>query len=313
MKHVPSYGKILTLGAVYTQNALKGEVIVQEKVDGSQFRFGINDEGDLVISSKGAHIDIENPPQLFTEGVDYVKQLNLSVNCPNDTYFYAEYLQKPRHNTLNYDRIPKNHIVLFDVLEGGQWADRKRLEEWAGVLNVDVIPILYQGEATTETITGLLSVISYLGGQTIEGVVVKNYNEKILYAGSEQTLFTKYVREEFKEMHSKNPDWMSGKDKLQALFMDYATEARWHKAVQHLRDANQLEQSPRDIGKLIKEVPADILSESEEEIKNRLWALYKGDFMKIVTRGLPQWYKDQLMKSLEGGEGVMVESPEEHL
>lgn len=304
MKTPPSYGKILTLGALYTQDALKGEVVIQEKVDGSQFRFGINDEGQLVFASKGAHIDIDNPPDLFRPAVQYITSMLERFDVSKEMYFYAETLQKPRHNTLSYDRVPQNHIVIFDMLVGGEWEERAVLENWGEWLSIDVIPELYRGEATTDTITSLLTTQSYLGGQTIEGVVVKNYGQKILYAGKEQQLYTKYVREEFKELHSKNPDWMSGKDKLSALFSEYANEVRWHKAVQHLRDAGELEQSPRDIGKLIKEVPLDILSENEEELKNRLWSLYKGDFMKIVTRGLPQWYKDQLMKSLEGGEGV---------
>lgn len=307
MKHAPSYGKILTLGSPYTQNSLKGEVVIQEKIDGSQFRFGINDEGALVFSSKGAHIDPENPPQLFARGVDYIKSIYLPHKFNEEIYLYGEILDKPRHNTLAYDRVPKNHIVLFDVLYRGEWVTRTDLLDIAARLGVDAIPELYRGEATTQTITDLLTSISYLGGQILEGVVIKNYNEKILYAGTEQSLFTKYVREEFKEMHSKNPDWMSGKDKLSALFTEYCTEARWHKAVQHLRDAGKIEGSPRDIGALIKEVPADILSENEEEIKNRLFSLYKTDFTKVVTRGLPQWYKDQLMKTLEGGEGVTVE------
>jgi hypothetical protein len=316
MKHTPGYGKIMTLGALYTQDALKGEVIIQEKVDGSQFRFGVNEDGDLVCSSKGAHIDLDNPPQLFAAGVEYIKSIRPKLGM-DEKYFYGEILDKPRHNTLAYDRTPKNHIVLFDALIESEWVDRATLAVWADQFDVDVIPELYRGEATTDTITGLLQTQSYLGGQIIEGVVIKNYGQKILYAGSEQCLFTKYVREEFKEMHSKNPDWMGGKDKVTALFTEYCTEPRWHKAVQHLREAGQLEQSPRDIGKIIKEVPADIISECEGELKNRVWSLFKGDFVKVVTRGLPQWYKDQLMKSLEGGEGVQIEEnlvtqPEEH-
>lgn len=306
MKHVPSYGKILTLGALYTQNALKGEVVIQEKVDGSQFRFGINEDGELVIASKGAHIDPENPPQLFARGVEYLKSIRDRFGN-DEMYFYGEILDKPRHNTLAYDRIPKNHIVLFDGIADGQYMDRETLAGCAEILEVDLIPELYRGEATTQTVTDLLKTVSYLGGQILEGVVVKNYNETLLYAGKEQQLFTKYVREEFKEMHMKNTDWMSGNDKTAALFQEYCTEARWHKALQHLRDEGKLQQSPRDIALIIKEVPSDILSENAEDIKNRLFSLYRKDFERMVVRGLPEWYKKQLLMSLEGGEAASNE------
>src|ERR1035437_5232300 len=228
MKQVPSYGKILTLGSLYTQDALKGSVVIQEEVDGSLLRCGLNDEGELVIASKGAYIELENPPQLFRQGVDYLRSIKFDFEP--DTYFYAEYLSKSRHNTLAYDKIPTNHRVLFDVLYRGEFVSRMDLVNFAMKLGVDVIPELFVGEATTDTVLGLLSTPSYLGGQIVEGVVIKNYGEKILYAGREQQLFTKYVREEFKELHSKNPDWKSNTDKVTALFQEYCIETRDRKS-----------------------------------------------------------------------------------
>jgi len=39
--HLMQYPKVLTLGSYMTDRALVGKVVVQEKVDGSQFRFGV--------------------------------------------------------------------------------------------------------------------------------------------------------------------------------------------------------------------------------------------------------------------------------
>jgi len=300
MSTIPSYGKILTIGSPYTNNALKGEVVVQEKVDGSQFRFGINDKREFVASSKGAALDLDQPQKQFSRGVEYLKSLDAWADFAPDTYFYGEILDKPRHNILAYDRTPTNHIVIFDALSGGEYASRADLELWASRLGVDAIPELYRGDdVTVDMILDLVKTHSYLGGQIIEGVVIKNYTEKIQYSGKEQQLFTKYVREEFKEMNSKNPDFTGGENKAIALFTDYCAEARWHKAVQHLRDADKLTGSPKDIGLIIKEVPADIISENESEIKDKLFDLFRSDFAKIVTRGLPEWYKKQLFMSDE--------------
>lgn len=47
MKLVPSYTKVLTLGASYTEEALTGHVVLQGKVDGSQFGFGLNEDGNV--------------------------------------------------------------------------------------------------------------------------------------------------------------------------------------------------------------------------------------------------------------------------
>lgn len=303
MKHIPSYGKILTLGALYTENALIGDVSIQEKVDGSQFRFGWNEDGEIICSSKAVSIDLENPPQLFREGVEYIKDKLAQIQATNkipyrDIYFYAEYLQKPKHNTLAYDRIPKNHIVLFDVFDEGNWLTQAEVSVWSGILEVDLIPTLHRGFASIETITDLLQTQSYLGGQILEGVVIKNYGQTIEYAGKLQVLFTKFVREEFKELHRKNEDYMPRTNKLDALMQSYRSESRWLKAIQHLRDRGELEQSPRDIGKLIQEVPIDIIEECGEEFKDRLFKLMMKEFTGAVTRGLPEFYKEYLLKNL---------------
>ena len=202
MKAVPGYGKILTIGSAMTENALVGHVVIQEKVDGSLFRFGVNEDGEVTAGSKGQIFhDLDGAPQMFIEGAQYIKSIEEKLKKMNikDVYFYCEYLQKPKHNTLKYDKIPKNHLVLFDCLMNGGWVNYKDLQKIANSLDIDMIPVLYAGLATTETIKDLLTTQSYLGGQTVEGVVIKNYDQTIMLGGHVFPLFTKYVREAFKE------------------------------------------------------------------------------------------------------------------
>lgn len=49
------------------------------------------------------------------------------------------------------------------------------------------------------------------------------------------------------------------------------TEARWSKAVSHLKDRDALLQEPKDIGPLMKEVKQDILVEESDFIKEKLF------------------------------------------
>ena len=79
MKKIPSYSKILTLGSAYTENALVGEVIIQEKVDGSQFKFGINEDGELVISSKRCLIGHPDENKMFKLGVEYLLSIKIKL------------------------------------------------------------------------------------------------------------------------------------------------------------------------------------------------------------------------------------------
>ena len=41
---IPAYPKIFSIGSPYVPNLFKGRVEVTEKIDGSQFTFGLNNE-----------------------------------------------------------------------------------------------------------------------------------------------------------------------------------------------------------------------------------------------------------------------------
>ena len=300
MKHVPGYAKVLTLGSAYTENALMGEVILQEKVDGSQFGFGINEDGELVFRSHNQAIDYEAPNKMFSKVVDYLKSIEGKIKAyPKDTYFYCEYLSKPKHNTLCYDETPLNNLVLFDVqAPDGRWADRKYIENIARYLEIDAIPELYRGIANAETITNLLATPSYLGNEIIEGIVIKNYNQTVLLNGKILPLITKFVRPEFKEKHQCDWKIRSPKTCLADYVNSFCCEPRWQKAIIHAKEQGNLSQSPKDIGMLIKMIQEDVLEEETEDIKQRLFDFFKDDILSKAIKGFPQWYKEELLKNL---------------
>lgn len=314
---IPSYTKILTLGSSYTENALVGEVIIQEKIDGSQFRFGLNRNKDFLAGTKGTIIHHPEENKMFQLGAEYIYSMQDAIKelFPANTYFYGEYLQKPKHNVLNYAKVPKNNIVLFDVMTEGRWVNKTELENIAKYLNIDVIPELYRGildrkridkgaggykSSATDHLKRIIETTdSYLGNEKIEGVVIKNYNQTILLGGNVFPLFTKYVREAFKERHDKEWKVKSPKNSLQKYFESFQSEARWQKAVIHLREKGELENSPRDIGKLICQVKSDIKHEEKENIKNYLYKKFIDEILRRAIRGLPKWYKEKLLEGLK--------------
>lgn len=273
----------------------------------SQFGFGMVD-GQLVCRSKGKEIDLDNPDKMFTEGVEYVKSIKDKLE--EGFFFYGEYLQKPRHSTLAYNSIPKNHIALFGVLRNNpitheiHMVDYVAIKDWAERLNVDAIPLIYQGKATPEIVKELLNRESYLGGQDIEGVVVKNYKpwmfmDRIIYP----VMAGKFVTEKFKEVHQR--DWSklnTGKGQLGAIADKYRSEARWHKAVMKMKEEGRYTQSVKDIGELIKIVRADLVLEEKENIKNDLYRALGEDVIKHSVFRLPQWVKEQLLLGEDNGQ-----------
>lgn len=296
----PSYGKILTLGSTFTENALIGEVIVQEKVDGSLFCFGLNEKDELVMRSKGAILTEDNYAEMFGEAVKYAMGLKeiLPKHALPDTYFYCEYLQKPKHNTLKYTRTPQNHLVLFDIVSEGKYVVRNNLEEYAQLLEIDVVPELYRGEMTKDKIQEFLTTTSYLGEEIIEGIVMKNYHQTILLGGNLFPLFTKYVREEFRERHTTDWKIRSPKTSLQDWVNGFESEARWQKAFLHLKEKGLIENQPKDIGLLIPEVKKDIVEEEAENIRSYLYKCFIDDILRKATGKLPMWYKNKLLENV---------------
>jgi hypothetical protein len=292
-----SYPSIFAMGHSALKDLLTVPVNVEEKIDGSQFSFGVfGAERDLKVRSKGVVMNVDAPEAMFGKAVATAKALSPEL-CPEWTY-RCEFLSKPKHNTLAYERTPVNHLILFDVNTGHEeYLSYEEKAAEARRLGVEVVPRLYQGTPSLEEFAGFLKTPSILGGQTVEGVVVKPtaYN---LYASDKKVLMGKYVSEVFKEAHALAWKETSPKqgDILERLIAAYAVQGRWMKAVQHLTERGEITDSPKDIGALFKEVAVDIEKECMDEIKTKLWEWAWPHIRRGSTHGMPEWYKEQLLK-----------------
>ncbi len=290
-----AYPKILHLGDKPIADLFDGPVEITEKLDGSQFSFGkINNT--LYARSKGKDQDLDNPDKMFIEGVEYVK--SIADKIPNGFQFWGEYLQKPRHNVLAYDLIPKNNIALFGVQKDGEMFGHDIIKYWADMLKVDAVPLIFEGQTTVEDAIKLVGTKSYLGGAEAEGIVVKRY-EPWMFLGKilSPVKAGKYVTEKFKEVHHR--DWAklnTAKGAFGTLAQSVRTEARWQKAIQHLRDDGNFTGTVQDIGKIIVEIQRDLADEEKENLKNQLWRIYGGDILKSATSGFVDWYKENIAK-----------------
>ena len=303
-----SYPSLWAIGHRALKELLLDPVLVEEKVDGSQFSFGVveehiacdqghygSSERVLKCRSKGASLNIEAPEKMFIKAVDNVKAVQELLH-PGWTY-RGEYLKVPKHNSLAYDRVPDNNIMLFDIDTGLEsYLTYEQKAEEAKRIGFECVPKLYEGMIeSAQQFREMLDRVSVLGGQKIEGVVVKNYAR---FGQDKKVLIGKFVSEAFKETHAA--EWKASnpgsKDIVDRIIETLKTDARWHKAVQHLREAGQIEDSPRDIPGLFKEVNADIRKECMDFISEKLVEFAMPSIMRGVVKGLPEWYKDQLLK-----------------
>jgi hypothetical protein len=300
----PKYTKVYTLGDPKVRDLFAiGEVVLEEKVDGSQFRFGVNANGELWAGSHRVDFTLaKQPDKMFQKAVDYVESIKDRLQ-PGWAYF-GEFLATPRHNTIAYERTPKNGIMLFDVYTNPEltdnvtnaWLSPTGVQQVAEELDVDGPRIFAELSSAPESFQALVPYLerkSYLGSAVIEGIVLKNYSMATTdpYHGH-CPMMAKYVRQSFAEENREN--WRQQRDIGAQLIARFKTVARWEKAVLHLRDDGKLEGSMRDMKNLVQEIQRDIDEEAKDAIVEMLWNHFEGPVKRGVLGGFAEWYKDRL-------------------
>lgn len=291
---ITSYPSIYQIGHKAISDIFTTEVLIEEKIDGSQFSFKRTSETDYIAKSKGAILGGDTQA-LFKPAMETMVRLlpELKIGWT----YRGEAICRPKHNTLQYGRTPAGGVILFDVDDGLEnYLSREEKEAEAARLGLEIVPILFRGVVESfETFKSLLDRDSYLGGCRIEGFVVKNYN---LFTQDKKVKMGKFVSEAFKEKH--RTDWKVSNpgraDIITMLSLTYAHPNRWMKAIQHLQELGQLKDAPEDIGPLMREINADILKEETDTIKEKLFQWAWSTVSRGVTKGFPEFYKEYLAK-----------------
>lgn len=295
---ITSYPSIYNFGHKHVEPLFDGNqmLYVEEKIDGSQFSFSLTYDGELEFRSKGRQIDVFDIDKMFMLGCKNI--LELKDKLVPGLIYRGEYLNKPKHNILCYERVPLNNVIIFDIGEfDSSFISKEAQMLYANRANLETSPILWHGKELNEGILNeILKTPSVLGGK-IEGVVIKQASP-ILYGVDKKLLVAKFVSQEFKEVHKK--EWKSnnpkGKDILEALSFEYLSEARWNKAIQHLKETGSLTKSTKDIGKLLIEIRNDIKKECEDEIKRKLFSWAWPHIERSCIKGFPEFYKERIIE-----------------
>lgn len=199
-KEIPeihSYPKVWALGHREILDIFKGPVQLEEKIDGSQYSMGIID-GELVCRSKGQQILLDFPEKMFNLAIMTARLLDLHEGW----VYRCEFLAKPHHNVLAYSRTPKMNVILFDVNIGNEvYLSYEEKKAEADRLGLECVPMFFRGiVAGPEEFKELLNTESILGGTTIEGIVVKNYD---LFLADKKVAMGKFVTRNLKKLLPK--------------------------------------------------------------------------------------------------------------
>ena len=91
-----NYQKVYALGHKYIQGIFDGDVLIEEKIDGSQINFSKSiEDGTINIYSRTTKLDCDNPDKMFEKGVYYILSIEEKLT-PGFTY-HGEYLNNLKH------------------------------------------------------------------------------------------------------------------------------------------------------------------------------------------------------------------------
>ena len=139
---------------------------------------------------------------------------------------------------------------------------------------------------------------SCLGG-CIEGIVLKHH--AFVHKNRTSSVKLKFVTNIFKERHVLKQDKVvySSDEFLERLGKSFCTNARFHKAYQHLVenctiDPNDVKNS--DINKLVLELDTDFDKEYREEMMMLLWTEFSPIIKKYARDGAGSWFVKEFIE-----------------
>ena len=267
----------------------KGDhVVIQEKIDGANIAIRYDSVTDTIIAqSRKQILNSDNNLRGFYEWSQTLdKELVASVLGDNFILF-GEWLVP---HSIKYPDDKYNHVYFYDVYDTstGQYLPQSTVDATIDLLNLDYVPVFYDGEFISwEHCMGFVGRTD-LGGEMGEGIVIKNQT-RLNDPNTRSPFYLKIVCEKFTETkgqkHVKvvDPEKLKSMEENKALAETIVTEARVAKLLNKFVDEGIL---PEDWGakempivakNLTKAVYEDCVKEEPDTVKQI------GNFGKVAN------------------------------
>jgi len=152
-------GKLITLNGIGNDDVLNSlfdkEIFIYEDVQGSKIWVNWNGT-DFEIRPKSVTSDAINLVDLamqnyYNPALKYLYSLSDRVKSllNKKWWFCFEYFADNQPANIEYARIPKNGLVLTTIFKGSKYdLNLEELDEYARLLDVDMIPVIFSGKLT---------------------------------------------------------------------------------------------------------------------------------------------------------------------
>jgi len=281
------YLKIKQLGDLENKDIFlfdNDDIVIEEKVDGANFRFMITKNGKLMFGSHNRELGEKDENYKFWKrSIDFIKEKigNESfLNNPkfHNKIFYGESMKKHSLD-YNWEKIPT--FLGFDILDLTTNKFISNKNEYFNELGLPVVPHIMTCKANKikDINDAHVPVSAYAPlstpQQKAEGCVFKNYDKQ---------LFAKYVREQFKEVNRRafggSKKWAT--NDTEKIIAMYCTNARIDKIIYKLHD-NGMDLGMMMMKKLPTKLWNDIIEEHGGDILRTKFKLDLGLLRKDIS------------------------------
>lgn len=292
------YMDVVRLGHKTTIGVLNDgdQIIIQEKIDGANASFLYDEESDTIRAfSRNTELNDENTLGGFYQWTQQLPKDSLMIGV----IYFGEWLNPHKVKYSKYEK----QFFLFDIYNtyAGEYVDFSMVKDEAERLNLNLVPVFYEGEYQgyehLETFVGKTMLGGKLGEvETGEGIVVKNTQFKDRFG---HQLFVKLVTDAFREVQKqkapKDPNQLKSHEML--FVEQYVTQGRVDKFLYKLVDEGVLDPQfgIEDMGIILKNLNVRIYEDLLKEESDYLPAEYdEKEMRKSIGKLVPTFVKRTL-------------------
>ena len=285
-----TYPKIYTLGKEENGSIFSDpndEIIIEEKIDGANFRFMLKNNTIIFGSRTGivGESKTEKGKRNWQRCISFIKE-KLEKNLGDNSLlshliFYGECIVK---HTLSYDWENIPPYLGYDIFDAntGKFLDYDTKKAIFQMLELPMVPLIYRIKALEikQVTDAEIPQTKYpnLSSKDLqaEGIVFKNYSKQVM---------AKYVRERFKEDNKEafGESKKFAENDSERIVAIYCTNARIEKcAFKLIEEGNKLDMSL--MSTLMKLVILDIYEENWKEICFSNWSVNFKDIRKKIAK-----------------------------
>lgn len=250
------------------------QIIIQEKIDGSNASFQYDRETDSVICfSRNQILSPELNLRGFYEWVQKLDKERVHAVLGDNLRMFGEWLVR---HTVPYPKDCYETLYCFDVFDTERFCylPQDQVKALAEQLGLRYVPVFYEGTFTSWEAYQPLVGKTELGGEIGEGIIIKN-----LSTLSFNVAYTKIVHEKFsenKKQHRKlSPEELQEHERLLELAKTVVTKQRVQKILYKMVDKGMIPEdfSRRDIASIFRYLPSSIFYDclkEAPEVVNRI-------------------------------------------